>query len=46
MVFSTLGSYVAGLNIATEIPAMTVSRDIIFGVVIDIIPKSIFEEKK
>ena len=46
MVFPTLGSGVAGLNIATEIPAMTVSRDVIFGRVIDIISKSIFEEKK
>ena len=37
---------VAGLNITPEIPAMTMSRHIIFGAVIGIISKSIFEEKK
>ena len=41
-----LGAGVAGLNIALEVPAMTMSRHIIFGAVIGIISKSIFEVKR
>ena len=42
---SSLGSEVAGLNIAPEIPAMTMFRYIIFDAAIAIISKSIFEVK-
>ncbi len=42
----SLGAGIAGLNIAPEVPAMTMSRHIVFGAVIGIISKSIFEEKK
>ena len=42
----SLGAGVAGLNIAPEIPAMTMFRHIIFGAVIGIISKSIFEVKR
>ena len=38
-------SGVAGLNIAPEVPAMTMFRHITFSVVIGIISKSIFEVK-
>ncbi|MDH3696545.1 MAG: hypothetical protein OEQ15_04435 [Nitrosopumilus sp.] len=41
-----LGSGVAGLNIAPEVPAMTMSRHIVFGAVIGILSKSLFEERK
>ena len=41
-----LGAGVAGLNIAPEIPAITMSRHIVFGAVIGILSKSLFEEKK
>ena len=41
-----LGSGVAGLNIAPEVPAMTMFRHIIFGAVIGILSKSIFEVEK
>ena len=37
---------VAGLNIAPEVPAMTMSRHIVFGAVIGILSKPIFEEEK
>lgn len=42
----SLGSDVAGLNIAPEVPAMTMSRHLIFGAVIGILSKPIFEVKK
>ena len=42
----SLGAGVAGLNIAPEVPAMTMFSHIIFGAVIGIISKSIFEVKK
>ena len=42
----SLGAGVAGLNIAPEVPAMTMFRHIIFGAVIGIISKSIFEVKR
>ncbi len=41
-----LGAGVAGLNIAPEVPAMTMFRHIIFGAIIGIISKSIFEVKR
>lgn len=41
-----LGAGVAGLNIAPEVPAMTMSRHIIFGAVIGILSKSLFEARK
>ena len=41
-----LGAGVAGLNIAPEVPAMTMSRHIVFGAVIGIISKSLFEVRK
>ena len=41
-----LGAGVAGLNIASEVPAMTMSRHIVFGLVIGILSKPIFEVKK
>ena len=40
-----LGSGVAGLNIAPEVPAMTMSRHIVFGTVIGILSKSLYEER-
>jgi len=40
-----LGAGVAGLNIASEVPAMTMFRHIAFGVVIGILSKPLFEEK-
>ena len=41
-----LGAGIAGLNIAPEVPAMTMSRHIIFGAVIGILSKSLYEERK
>jgi hypothetical protein len=41
-----LGAGVAGLNIALEVPAMTMFRHIIFGAVIGILSKPLFEVKK
>jgi hypothetical protein len=35
-----LGAGIAGLNIAPEVPAMTMFRHIVFGVIIGIIVKS------
>jgi len=40
-----LGAGVAGLNIAPEVPAMTIFRHIIFGAVIGILVKPIIEKK-
>ena len=40
-----LGAGVAGLNIAPEVPAMTMFRHIIFGAVIGVLSKSLFEER-
>ncbi|MDH3779797.1 MAG: hypothetical protein OES15_02960 [Nitrosopumilus sp.] len=44
--FPALGAGIAGLNIAPEVPAMTMSRHIIFGAVIGILSKSLYEERK
>jgi len=44
--FPALGAGIAGLNIAPEVPAMTISRHIIFGAVIGILSKSLYEERK
>jgi len=44
--FSALGSGVAGLNIAPEVPVMTMSRHFVFGAVIGVLSKPIFEVKK
>ena len=41
-----LGSGIAGLNIAPEVPAMTMSRHIVFGAVIGVLSKSLYEERK
>ena len=41
-----LGAGVAGLNIAPEVSAMTMFRHIVFGTVIGIISKPLFEEQK
>lgn len=41
-----LGAGVAGLNIAPEVPAMTMSRHIVFGAVIGVLSKSLYEERK
>jgi len=41
-----LGFGVAGLNISPEVPVMTMSRHIIFGAVIGILSKSLFEARK
>ena len=41
-----LGAGVAGLNISPEVPVMTMSRHIIFGAVIGILSKSLFEVRK
>jgi len=43
---SIFRSGIAGLNMAPEVPAMTMFRHIIFGAVIGVVSKSIFEEKK
>ena len=44
--FPSLGAGIAGLNIAPEVPAMTMFRHIIFGAVIGILSKSIYEVRK
>jgi hypothetical protein len=41
-----LGAGVAGLNIAPEVPAMTMSRHIVFGAIIGVLSKSLYEERK
>jgi hypothetical protein len=41
-----LGAGIAGLNIAPEVPAMTMSRHIVFGAVIGILSKPLFEVRK
>ena len=41
-----LGAGVAGLNIAPEVPAMTMFRHIIFGAVIGVLSKPLFEVRK
>ncbi len=41
-----LGAGVAGLNIASGVPAMIMSRHIVFGAVIGILFKPIFEVKR
>jgi len=41
-----LGAGIAGLNIAPEVPAMTMSRHLVFGVVIGILSKPVFEVEK
>jgi len=41
-----LGAGIAGVNIAPEVPAMTLSRHIVFGAVIGILAKPIMEAKK
>ena len=41
-----LGAGVAGLNITPEVPAMTMSRHIVFGAVIGILSKSLYEERE
>ena len=41
-----LGAGVAGLNIAPEVPAMTMFRHIVFGAVIGVLSKPLFEERK
>ena len=40
-----LGAGIAGLNIAPEVPAMTMFRHIVFGVIIGILSKPILEKK-
>ena len=40
-----LGAGIAGLNIAPEVPAMTMSRHIVFGAAIGILSKPLFEER-
>jgi hypothetical protein len=39
-----LGAGIAGVNIAPEVPAMTMSRHIVFGVIIGIMSKPILEK--
>ena len=41
-----LGAGIAGLNIAPEVPAMTMFRHIVFGAVIGILAKPIMETRK
>ena len=41
-----LGAGIAGVNIAPEVPAMTISRHIVFGVVLGILSKPLLEERK
>ena len=41
-----LGAGIAGVNIAPEVPAMTMSRHIVFGVVLGILSKPLLETKK
>jgi len=38
-----LGAGIAGVNIAPEVPAMTMSRHIVFGAVLGILSKPILE---
>lgn len=40
-----LGAGIAGLNIAPEVPAMTMFRHIVFGAVIGILAKPVLEKK-
>ncbi len=40
-----LGAGIAGVNIAPEVPAMTMFRHIVFGAIIGILSKPILEEK-
>jgi hypothetical protein len=40
-----LGAGIAGVNIAPEVPAMTMSRHIVFGIIIGILAKPILEKK-
>ncbi len=40
-----LGAGIAGVNIAPEVPAMTMSRHIVFGVIIGIMLKPILEKR-
>jgi len=40
-----LGAGIAGVNIAPEVPAMTMSRHIVFGVIIGIMSKPILEKR-
>jgi len=41
-----LGAGVAELNIAPEVPAMTMSRHIVFGAIIGVLSKPLYEERK
>ncbi len=41
-----LGAGIAGINIAPEVPAMTIFRHIVFGAIIGILIKPILEERK
>jgi len=41
-----LGAGIAGVNIAPEVPAMTMFRHIVFGAIIGILSKPILEAKK
>ena len=41
-----LGAGVAGLNIVPEVPAMTMSRHIVFGAIIGVLSKPLYEERK
>ena len=41
-----LGAGIAGVNIAPEVPAMTMFRHIVFGVVIGILSKPLFDARK
>ena len=40
-----LGAGIAGLNIASEVPAMTMFRHVVFGAIIGIVFKSIMEKR-
>ena len=40
-----LGAGIAGVNIAPEVPAMTMSRHIVFGIVIGILSKPLLEKR-
>lgn len=44
--YGIYGTGVAGLNIAPEVPAMTMFRHIIFGAVIGVMSKSLYEVRK
>jgi hypothetical protein len=41
-----LGAGIAGLNISPDVPAMTLSRHIVFGVVLGILSKPLLEARK